>query len=159
MAGEFDRAVSIVIELEGGDKLVTDTGGLTRYGISSRAYPSTDIKNLSIEQAKSLYHSDYWNAISADGLPWPLSLFVFDAAVNQGKDAAIRMLQQELGVSIDGIVGLNTARAILRAPSDLAVNYLSRRALRYTGTRDFDKYGKGWLNRLFHLAMLANASS
>jgi len=29
---------------------------------------------------------------------------------------------------------------------------LADRALRYTGTRNFDRFGRGWLKRLFLLA-------
>jgi len=159
---DFDRAVGIVLQLEDPGltgKVTNDTGGITKFGISQRAYPSTDVAALSIDQAKFLYHSDYWNPSSCDGLPWPLSLCVFDAAVNQGVDAAIRMLQQEAGTPVDGIMGVNTLAKVNKWDvSELSALYMARRALRYQGTKDFDKYGKGWLKRLFALAMKANAA-
>ena len=159
---DFDRAVDIVLRLEDATlsgKVTNDTGGLTRYGISQRAYPSTDIANLTLDQAKFLYHSDYWNPASCDGLSWPLSLFVFDAAINQGVDAAIRMLQQEAGTAIDGILGVQTLKAISKHDTqELAALFLARRALRYTGTKNFDQYGRGWLARLMRIAMKANVA-
>jgi lysozyme family protein len=149
----FQKAVDIVIRLEGGDKLVSDPndpGGLTKFGISKRAYPSTDIANLTRDQAEFLYKTDYWLPAGCDGYPWPLSLYVFDAAVNHGLDAAKKMLQDVAGVPQDGIVGPRTLKAIA-AGKELDIKYLARRALRYFGTRNFDIYGKGWLNRLFRL--------
>ncbi|KKK60142.1 hypothetical protein LCGC14_3027340, partial [marine sediment metagenome] len=48
----FEKAIPIVLKHEGGyvhDKL--DPGGETNFGISKRAYPMVDIKNLTQEQA------------------------------------------------------------------------------------------------------------
>ena len=37
-----------------------------------------------------------------------------------------------------------------------AMLYLADRALRYTGTRNFDHFGRGWLKRLFVLCLAAS---
>jgi lysozyme family protein len=82
---DFDKCVSIIIDdFEGGDKVVYDSGGATRFGISSRAHPGLDIPNLSREQAIEIYKRSYWDEIGADKHPWPMNLVLFDAAVNQG---------------------------------------------------------------------------
>ena len=47
---DFDKAFELVIGHEGG--LVdhpADPGGLTKYGISKRAYPNLDIRNLTLD--------------------------------------------------------------------------------------------------------------
>ena len=77
--------MDFVLSAEGG--LVddgSDPGGLTKFGISQRAYPNLDIRELTIEGAKALYRKDYWNRFSCDKLPPGIALLVFDAAVNQG---------------------------------------------------------------------------
>lgn len=151
---DFDKAFEHVIGIEGGySNDPKDPGGETKYGVSKRAYPDEDIKNLSIERAKIIYRMDYWNKIKGDDLPYPLNMFVFDAAVNQGIVPAIDMLQKTLGVARDGILGVTTIKAAQDARGQAMSMYLADRALRYTGTRNFDQYGRGWLRRLFVLAM------
>lgn len=87
--GDFERCVAIIIDdFEGGDKVVYDTGGATRWGISSRAHPGLDIPNLSREQAIEIYRRSYWNEIRGDQYPWPMNLVLLDAAVNQGTSYA-----------------------------------------------------------------------
>lgn len=148
---DFKRAIEIILDLEGGDKVIVDTGGLTKWGISQRAYPSVDIRSLTKEDAMALYYRDYWQSVKAGEMAWPISLFVFDAAVNQGTGAAAKMLQAAAGgLSIDGILGRKSmARIASRPPSELSASFMAKRALRYTGTRKFDKYGYGWFRRLF----------
>lgn len=61
-----------------------DMGGETKYGISKKAYPNVDIKNLTKPDAISIYHRDYWLLSGADTLPFSLAACVFDTAVNMG---------------------------------------------------------------------------
>ena len=147
----FDRAFEIVIGAEGGySNDPNDRGGETKYGISKRSYPTLDIASLTLADAKRIYHRDFWIFISGDALPWPLSYFVFDAAVNQGVAPAIRMLQQALGVEADGVIGPQTLAAVGRFPqSEVCSLFLALRGVRYTGTHGFKHYGLGWFKRLF----------
>ena len=87
----FDRALALVLRHEGG--LVSDErdpGGITNFGISQRAYPDLDIRNLKVADAANIYRTDYWDAIKGDQLPDGLAICVFDAAVNMGTDKAIQ---------------------------------------------------------------------
>jgi lysozyme family protein len=165
----FDRAFEHVVGIEGGYvNDPRDPGGKTKFGISDRQDGKIDgkvdidrdgkgdapVEELTLEQAKVIYHDLYWKPARCDDLPWPLSLFVFDAAVNQGVGTAIKLLQKTLGVAQDGVIGNNTLAAIRKAKQgELCALYLADRALRYTGTRNFDIYGRGWLKRLFVIAM------
>jgi len=80
---DFESAVAFVLEREGGYvNDPADPGGETKYGISKRKFPGEDIKNLTVEQAKELYYKHYWLEFHCDTLPWPMSLLVFDTAVN-----------------------------------------------------------------------------
>lgn len=150
----FDKAFEAVIGVEGGYvNDPDDPGGETKYGISKRAYPAVDIKTLTVETAKAIYRHDYWDKVRGDALPWPLSFFVFDAAVNTGVAPAVILLQKLLRLPRDGILGKATLEAATKVDlRDAVPRYLALRALRYTGTRNFDKYGEGWLFRLFSLA-------
>jgi lysozyme family protein len=165
---DFDKAFEQVIGIEGGYvNDPKDPGGETKYGVAdlrdgvkdgmvdlnADRIPDLIVKDLTLEQAKVIYKRDYWNKVKGDELPYPLNMFVFDAAVNQGIDPAIKLLQKTLGIAQDGILGVATMKAAKAAGGDAVSLYLADRALRYTGTRNFDQYGRGWLRRLFVLAM------
>lgn len=151
----FDKAFEHVVGLEGGYvNDPRDPGGETKYGITKRDHPNVDIPNLTMDQAKDIYRAGYWIPARCDDLPWPLAAFVFDAAVNQGPGASIKMLQKSLNVSQDGVIGNNTLASLKRADQrELCAMFMANRALRYTGTQNFDVYGLGWFKRLFAITM------
>ena len=158
----FGLAVRWVVDVaEGGSKLVTDQGGLTRYGISQRAYPGEDIANLSRTRAEALYFRDYWAPIQGDALPGALALVVFDGAVNHGPVRALQLLQQCLGVTADGIMGPETLHEARRAPvSELVPRYLVARLQAYAGLARAwpELHGAslyGWQCRVLRLALEA----
>jgi len=152
---DFDKAFELVIAAEGGySNDARDSGGQTKWGISKAAYPNLDIYNLTLEQAKAIYKTDYWDKVKGDEMPYPMNVFVFDSAVNQGVAPAIKMLQKALGVAQDGILGRDTLAALKRKMGKEVLSlYMTERAMRYTGTRSFDIYGRGWLKRLFAVSM------
>ena len=156
---EFDRAVRIILDREGGhltkaaSESQGDPGGETKFGISKRAYPEIDIGSLTKEQAQDIYLRDYWSPIKGDLLPWPLCLFVFDSAVNQGTHAAIRMMQKALGTKDDGVIGPATITLATNSRSWHCAKFMAIRAKRYAETNNYDKFGEGWLIRLFTVAM------
>ena len=149
---DFEKAFQRVIVAEGG---ITndphDSGGLTKFGISQKSFPTLDIANLTLQGAKDIYYLDYWLAAKCDLLPYPLSAFVFDAAVNQGTSMAKKMLQEAARVKADGVIGPVTLDAVKNDP-DIAHKFMTERALRYFGTSGFYRFGHGWLNRIFKLA-------
>ena len=82
---DFERALAFTLSWEGGYSLdKDDPGGETKYGISKRAYPNLDIKNLTTKQAAEIYRKDYWTPAGCDALPDKLGMCHFDAAVNHG---------------------------------------------------------------------------
>jgi lysozyme family protein len=157
MTAKFDKCVAHILKAEGGYvNDPRDPGGETKYGISKRAYPEVDIASLTLDQAKAIYERDYWNPVQGDEVAWPLCLFVFDSAVNQGTHAAIRMMQKALGTSDDGILGPETLRLAAVARQWHAAKFMALRARRYATTANADAFGEGWLIRLFTIAMEAD---
>jgi lysozyme family protein len=147
----FDRAVALILTLEGGYTMdPNDPGGETNFGISKRSYPDLDIKNLTEAQAREIYLRDFWTPCQCGAYPNGLDLLVFDAAVNQGVSAAIRMLQTELGVQTDGVVGPATIAALQRQGTT-TVQYAARRMLTYGLNPNFTRYGLGWSRRLMRV--------
>jgi lysozyme family protein len=139
----------------GGKEGVGELKG-TKYGISAKSYPELDIKTLTRDQAVQIYWRDFWVTIKGDSLAPRVAFVVFDSAVNQGPEVAAKLLQTDLNVAIDGDIGPQTiAAARSREQSEVIIDFLARRALRYTKTKGFDGNGRGWLRRLFRAAMEA----
>jgi lysozyme family protein len=128
---DFDAAFAIVVGLEG-DYVndPQDPGGETKFGISKRAHPNEDIPNLTLDRAKAIYLGTYWQATGCDALKWPMSLYVFDCAVNQGPARAV---------------------GFERLADGDAVKFLAERALHYASLSTFARFGRGWMRRLFTL--------
>jgi lysozyme family protein len=117
----FDMAFEEIIGLEGGyvhDDY--DYGGETNWGISKRAYPEVDIKNLTLRGAKAIYLRDYWNRMLLDKIDDPdIAMELFEQGVNLGTSKAITHLQDSInligdapGVRVDGVIGPETLEAV-----------------------------------------------
>ena len=145
---KFDDAVKFVLHEEGG--LVNhkdDPGGITKFGISKRAYPDLDIANLTIDQAAEIYKRDYWDKLPAD-IPGSVKFMTFDLGVNAGISRAIKVLQKSIGTNPDGAWGkLSTAALSHYKEQDAILNYSVERQLFYSGLPTFNVFGKGWLKR------------
>jgi lysozyme family protein len=144
----FDKAVAFVLEQEGGySNDPNDPGAETRFGISKRAYPSLNIAQLSEDDAKRIYRTDYWDRLSCDQLPHGLDVALFDCAVNQGPGNAVRMLQNALEITSDGIIGAVTIRAAQNRVGLLS-EFLARRMYQYALNPNVHRYGLGWYRRI-----------
>lgn len=150
----FDRALEIVLEHEGGYvNHPDDPGGETKYGISKRAYPYEDIKGLTLEKASLIYKRDYWDRCRCGELPWPLSLCVFDSAVNQGVVRATMLLQRAVNAKQDGVIGPVTLSKARQAGPDVSALFMAERAIHYASLPTFNTFGRGWMRRLFKISM------
>jgi len=69
-----------------------DPGGETRFGISKRAHPDADIKNLTIEGALDIYKSEYWDFFKLDSFDLPLNIALMDAFV-QHNPQRVKIMQ------------------------------------------------------------------
>jgi uncharacterized protein (TIGR02594 family) len=161
----FDTALAHVLAMEGGySDDPFDPGGPTNKGITLKTFADwlqitvdganvSDLKQRlrSIPDATvaSIYQARYWQPCSAASLPASLALMHFDAAVNHGVGTANRLLQQALGVAIDGEIGPLTkaAAADQSMPATLS-RYADLRRARYRALSSFWRFGRGWLNRV-----------
>lgn len=123
----------------------------TKFGISAMTYPDLDIVNLTVEKAKSIYYVDWWVGLGISKFPKPLQYQLFDAAINHGMDATIKMLQYAIGVKADGMFGPRSKQALsLVSDDDVLLLFLSERLLFMTGIKTWKTYGKGWARRIAH---------
>ena len=151
MIYDFDSSFDALIGNEGTEVSndPEDPGGLSKFGISHRAYPDLDIVNLTIDGAKAIYLRDYWNKCGCDALPSPLNFQVFDTAVNSGIIEAAKILQLALGVVADGHIGPATRAAIQgKDPIKLAVMFCAARLEFMTNCSAWQHDGKGWARRV-----------
>jgi lysozyme family protein len=128
---QFNKALEFTLRWEGGyvnDK--DDPGGETKYGISKRAYPDVDIKNLTREQAGVIYKRDYWDIFTCDGKSFPDAVTIFDSAVNCG--VARTTIWMDQARSYNDIL-------------DARVNHYNRLVAKRPL---MGKYLKGWMNRI-----------
>lgn len=155
----FEECVAIIIDFEGGYVFDSnDPGGETKYGISKRQYPDIDIKDLSQEDAISIYKRDYWDRIEGDSLPDYLRLLVFDCAVNQGVSRASTFAQRSVRVEADGIIGPKTIAELYNIePSFFVRDFSMYRFEAYAKNPGWQHFGKGWCKRLLEVILLTFA--
>ncbi len=125
-----------------------DPGGETRWGISKRSYPTTNIKDLTREDAKAIYERDFWGPVCSQ-LKWSIGFQVFDAAVNHGQGNAIRFLQRAVGVADDGHWGSQSLIAYMGSDeNDVLMRFLAARLQFMTKLSTWERFGKGWARRI-----------
>lgn len=146
----FLDAMPLLLEFEGGYvNDLRDPGGETKYGISKRAYPNENIKDLTIERAYELYKRDYWDPLLIDQIPPKVRFPLFDTAVNSGVRQAVRLLQKTVGTTQDGIIGPKTLQAAWGMEQNkLAANFLGNRLQFLTSLNTFSTFGRGWAKRV-----------
>lgn len=115
----FEEAIVKLLKDEGGYvNHKNDRGGETNFGITKRSYPHVDIKNLTVEGAKEIYHRDFWATGPYDKIVHhALAEKVFNTAVNAGAQRAFKLLQQAANACggkliVDGAIGPKSIAAI-----------------------------------------------
>lgn len=159
MIDDWDKAINFVLSMEGEYTFdPVDPGGETKFGISKKSYPSLDIKNLTVDQAKDIYKTDYWQVCHCDELPSPFAISVFDMAVNQGTGKAKRLLQIILGVDVDGIIGQKTIAAAFKADVTKLKRFLAMRIAEYIKTilenPSLNVFSVNWSYRVISLSQI-----
>jgi lysozyme family protein len=107
-----------------------DPGGETKYGISKNANPGVDIKNLTKEDAKRIYHDKYWLGSGAHMFKWPECLMIMDTAV---------------------LHGLGAAQKWMKEYGPIIVAWENKRRYVYSVSANSERYGRAWNRRLDEL--------
>jgi len=89
----FDPCHAQTAKWEGGwSDHAADRGGKTNWGITQatlsaylgRPATANEIRNLTKEQAKTIYRKLFWNAVGAESMPMGVDLCCYDWGVNSG---------------------------------------------------------------------------
>lgn len=175
MRSNFDKAFLYVLGNEGGfSNHKSDRGGATRYGITigtlqawrggDECYPS-DVAKLSMDEAKEIYQSWYWNSLGLDHVPEEIATVMFDAAILFGPPTAARQAQLVLSqmgfdqIKVDGVVGQKTRDCLTKVDKryfvlgfrDRLGKLIEEIILRDPKQKTFQK---GWTNRLDRMVLL-----
>jgi lysozyme family protein len=144
----FDQAFTRLLGHEGGYvNNPADPGGETNWGISKRSYPHLDIKNLTRDQAMTIYYVDFWQPLAdADSA---IRFQLFDFAVNSGIHTVIRKLQLVVGVADDGHWGPLSKAALAAMERNDVLLLLNAERLDYmTRLKNWPDASKGWARRI-----------
>lgn len=159
MNDRFDVFFEKLMKYEGGYvNDPKDPGGETKYGISKRAYPNLDIKNLTDSAARLIYFVDYYNPLHIGEFKEEKTAWqVFDFGVNAGIGRSARMLQKIVGATQDGVIGKQTIEKanLFIGLYPLWIYFKSERLMYYMDLTERNpkmiKFLKGWLLRTMEL--------
>lgn len=154
----FEACLPVVLQHEGGFSAnPADPGGATNLGVTIHTlsnwlgHPATvaDVKALTAETVAQIYKAWFWSPVSGDNLPAGVDLCVFDDAVNTGPGSAAKRLQKAADVTADGAIGPGTLAAVHAMPVGALIDALATlRSAYYESLPTFDRFGRGWLNRV-----------
>jgi lysozyme family protein len=159
MADNFHGCLAFVLTAEGGwTDNPNDPGGCTMRGITLAAYrawkrnPDVTCAELYVVSAPNVtgfYYDEYWVPMWAQKLPAGVDLMVMDAGVNMGVSRSLKLLQGQIGVAEDGVIGPSTLNATLNIEPAILVDSLAQTQTEfYQSLADYTIFGEGWLNRV-----------
>lgn len=123
-SGDFNDVIEDVFQEEGGFVADDAGAGPTKFGINKKANPDVDVKNLTKDQAKSIYKRRYWDKIKASKLSPDMRVAAMDAAVNQGVSWTNKAIKQS-GGDLDRFIELRKKRYINTARNPKKKQFLT----------------------------------
>lgn len=165
----FEDCLAFVLRpgIEGGySNRKADRGGPTNRGVTQatydewrerKGYDKRSVRYIEAHETYQIYLEQYWKPTRCPALDHPMTLIMFDSAVNHGPRRAIKLLQQTLNVAVDGHFGPLTMSAFddqeqAHGTKHIAAEYLRHREQFYADiiARDPTQLANknGWANRL-----------
>lgn len=150
MKQKFLVAINRVLGHEGGYvNDPADPGGETKWGISKRSYPNLSIKELTRDDAITIYYKDFWVAAHCEEFEDGVAYQLLDSAVNSGISQSIRFLQSAVGVADDGFFGPHTLAAVKNtSESDIIMKFNAERLDFMRKLKAWNSFGRGWAGRI-----------
>lgn len=159
MRQNYDEAIRLLLISEGGnDDDPQDPGGRTSRGILQRewnvwiqTHPGLpeDVWDAPQEQVIAIYKQNYWDKLRCDDLPSGVDYAVFDYGVNSGIVRSAKVLQNFVGVAVDGSIGSLTVAATNKKDSrQLITDICDQRLVFLQGLGTWSRFGRGWTTRV-----------
>ncbi len=167
---DFDRSLVFVLRMEGGyANDPDDAGGATNFGITQKNYDKwrtdqglevRDVKDISQDEVRVIYRTQYWQQARCDDLPWPVSLAHFDGYVQHRPRSASQILQRATNhiardpLRVDGLIGPMTTEAVRRQdPKMLARSIVIERLFFYIRIVERNRTQTKFLTKLWRPRM------
>ena len=158
MKENWDACFAMVLKHEGGFvNHPKDPGGMTNLGVTrtnwelylNRDVTEAEMRALTPEMVKPFYKKNYWDRIKGDDLPSGVDYAAYDLAVNSGTGRAAKYLQQIAGVTVDGVIGPQSLKAIQKCDAEDVVDEICNMRMDFLkGLGTFETFGKGWTIRV-----------
>jgi lysozyme family protein len=158
MKENWDACFAMVLKHEGGFvNHPKDPGGMTNLGVTrtnwelflNRDVTEAEMRALTPEIVKPFYKKNYWDRIRGDELPSGVDYAAYDLAVNSGTGRAAKYLQQIAGVTVDGVIGPQSLKAIQKCDAEDTVDEICNMRMDFLkGLGTFETFGKGWTIRV-----------
>lgn len=160
---DYKILIPYVLKFEGGYvNDPNDSGGPTNKGVTLNTYRSVygraktinDLKHMTDDQWRHIFKSLYWDKCKADDIAdQSIANMLVDFAWHSGVTTAIKKLQKIVGVTSDGICGVQTIGAINSRYAPETFNLLKAARMKYLqgivkNKPSQARFMKGWTKRI-----------
>lgn len=141
--------------------IAEDRGGVTKFGIAQNMSPDVDVQNITLSDARAIIYQNYWLLSKCDKIDNKgVAIMHFDAAINNGNSASVKMTQQCVGAVVDGIIGQETIALINQFDAKKLITLLAdARMQRYNAIIENNpsqkKFFNGWCRRVQEVTQFA----
>ncbi|SNT29298.1 Predicted Peptidoglycan domain-containing protein [Noviherbaspirillum humi] len=169
----FDQAFEQLIGNEGrysdnpkdpgnwsGGKVGVGTLDGTMWGVSAPVARAWGYKgrmqDLPLNMAKAIAKTKYWDVYQCDQFDDRIAFQVIDAAYNGGYPA--KWLQQAAGVTVDGVIGAQTVKAVRSTdPMKIIMRFDAYRLKYMKDCQIWPDVSRGWVDRIANNLLLGAA--
>lgn len=158
-ASTYPEAIRRLLMHEGGyTNHPSDPGGPTNFGITIHDYrkyikadgTADDVRRMTVNEAKDIYKSKYWNSQRCSDLPAGVDYSIFDYGVNSGIGRSGKVLRRVCGLPdnthrVDDKV---LAYVKARDPAELVKAINGERLSFLKRLKTWPVFGKGWGRRV-----------
>jgi lysozyme family protein len=175
MKSTYDVCLPLLLLHEGGyTNHPSDPGGPTNFGITIFDYrkyvkpgaTAADVRAMTVEEAKRIYRTRYWDVQRCDELPAGVDYVIFDYGVNSGIGRSGKVLRRLVKLSDrSSMISDDAIAAVCAIDAATVVTSICEERLRFLRSlRTWPVFGSGWNRRVADvkstaLAMAANATT
>lgn len=160
---DYRKLIPFILKFEGGYvNDPADSGGPTNKGVTLNTFRSVygrtktinDLKHMTENEWRHIYKSLYWDKCKADDIAdQSIANMLVDFAWHSGVTTAVKKLQKIVGVTSDGICGVQTIGAINSRYAPETFNLLKAARMRYLQGVVKNKHSQarfmyGWTKRV-----------
>lgn len=160
---DYRKLIPFILKFEGGYvNDPADSGGPTNKGVTLNTFRSVygrtktinDLKHMTENEWRHIFKSLYWDKCKADDIAdQSIANMLVDFAWHSGVTTAVKKLQKIVGVTSDGICGVQTIGAINSRYAPETFNLLKAARMRYLQSIVKNKHSQarfmyGWTKRV-----------